>query len=240
MSDNLLAVTESQLHEPPPARFTRFTTDGALLTKSISLEDGRLKKVACAQPRSATAELCEVHGLEELATVLHGLQQTQALVYGVMVGRTTAHVVTDARRRGLSNAISRTRQLFQFAAQPGVMMFDHDGMQEGRSIDPDELHALLIAAIPPLANVRMLWRPSVSSGILGPDGTPLTGVVGQRFYLLVEDASLIPQAGEAVSDLLWAAGHGWIDVGKAGQKLQRSPVDKSVWQNASTSPQHRC
>lgn len=213
-----------------PVRFTRFTTSGALLTKAISLEGGTLKKVACAQPSSSAAETCEIHTLEDFAHVLDELRPTQALVYGVMNGRKKAHVVTDARRTCRPGSIARTRQFFQFAAQPGVMMFDHDGMQGKRSIDPAELHSLLVGAIPVLGEVRMLWRPSVSSCILGPGGEQLTGVVGQRLYLLCEDASLIPEAGAAISELLWAAGHGWIEVGKAGQKLKRSPVDHSVWQ----------
>lgn len=158
------------------------------------------------------------------------MQETQAHVYGVMLGRKEAQVVTEVRRAQQPNAISRTRQFFQFAAQPGIMMFDHDGMEDGRPIAPTELHNRLVRAVPPLANVRMLWRPSASSGIVGPDGAMLTELVGQRFYLLVEDASLIPQAGEAICDLLWAAHEGWIAVGKAGQRMERGLVDKMVWQ----------
>lgn len=214
---------------PLPA-FTLLTSDSDFLTKSISLVDGKLNKVACAQPRSANAQTHVVAGLVDFAGFLDSLEPTQALVYGVMIGRTEARIVTESKRPKHPNVISRTRQFFQFAPQPGVMMFDHDGMEGGRAIAPEELHEMLIAAVPALASVQMLWRPSASSGVVGPDGRPMTQLIGQRFYVLVDDASLIPEAGKAIWDLLWAAREGWVGIGKAGQKLQRAPVDKSVWQ----------
>lgn len=140
----------------PPVRFTRLTTDGGLLAKSISLKQGKLKKISCAQPRSAEAETCEATNLKEFAALLDDLLSTQDLVYGVMARRQTAPVITDAQRSKHPDSIARKRQFFEFAAQPGVMMFDHDRMQDKRSIAPEELHVLLVAAIPPLAGVRML------------------------------------------------------------------------------------
>lgn len=223
-------VATSPDNNVPLPVFTLLTSDADFLTKSISLVDGKLHKVACAQPRTATAQTRVVADLPEFGKFLDSLDPTQAVLFGVMVGRTEARVVTEAKRHKHRNAISRTRQFFQFAPQPGVMMFDHDGMEGGRAIAPQELYERLIAAVPALAGVQILWRPSASSGIVGPDGAPLTEVIGQRFYVFVQDASLIPDAGKAIWDLLWAAREGWVVIGKAGQKLQRSLVDKSVWQ----------
>jgi hypothetical protein len=76
----------------------------------------------------------------------------------------------------------------------------------------------------------MLWRISASSGICAPDGRELTGIRGQRLYIPVTDASHIPLAGEALAALLWAAGHGYALVGKAGQVLLRTLIDASIWE----------
>jgi len=52
-----------------------------------------------------------------------------------------------------------------------------------------------------------------------------------RLYIPVKDASLIPEAGKALADLLWVQpDDGWVDIGVAGQALMRCLVDTSVWQ----------
>lgn len=90
----------------------------------------------------------------------------------------------------------------------------------------DQLHR----AVPVLRTAPMLWRPSASAFIHGSDGTALTGATAARIYLPVADASLIPAAGAALVDLLWAAGLGRVEIGAAGQALMRTLVDGSVWQ----------
>lgn len=68
----------------------------------------------------------------------------------------------------------------------------------------------------------MLGRPSASSGCQRPDGTQLTALDRHRLYVPVLDASLIPEAGKALNDLMWAsAGNGWVNIGAAGQALMR-------------------
>jgi len=77
----------------------------------------------------------------------------------------------------------------------------------------------------------MLSRPSASAGCLQPNGHVLTPLDRHRIYVPVNDASLIPEAGKALGDLLWVtAGDGWVDIGAAGQALMRCLVDTSVWQ----------
>ena len=90
---------------------------------------------------------------------------------------------------------------------------------------------LIRAAAPGLADVAMLWWPSASSHICDAEtGQDLTGLRGQRMYLLVREAGDIPRAGAALVDRFWAAGHGRIIVSAAGAALERCPVDGSVWQ----------
>ena len=210
--------------------FTRFTTDGDYLTKSFSFVNGKLVKEAHATLRSATAETVTALGLREFAECLDSLSPTQAVAFGVMFGRSKARVVVESKRKRTKGAVARTRQFFQFAPSPGILMFDHDGTQDGKPIAPEELRDRLIAAVPVLEHTPMLWRPSASSGLIGPDGQPISGACGQRLYVAVADASLIGDAGKAIWDLLWAAGEGFAVVGSAGQKLMRSIIDPTVWQ----------
>ncbi|HSG58351.1 MAG TPA: hypothetical protein VLA06_02385, partial [Woeseiaceae bacterium] len=73
--------------------------------------------------------------------------------------------------------------------------------------------------------------PSASSHIHDrATGDDLTGLRGQRLYMLVAEAGDIPRAGAALVDRLWAAGLGRIVASAAGSALERCPVDASVWQ----------
>jgi len=54
--------------------------------------------------------------------------------------------------------------------------------------------------------------------------------MGQRIYVLVQDAADIPRAGKALVARLWLAGHGNIEISASGAMLERTLVDASVWQ----------
>lgn len=126
-------------------------------------------------------------------------------------------------------ATTRTRDRFTWPAGPGIMMLDHD--PDGAGLSREELVALIREAAPGLADTAMLWWPSASSHICDAGtGEDLTGLRGQRLYLMVRDAHDIPRAGAALVNRLWTAGHGWIVPSAAGLTLERSAVDTCVWQ----------
>jgi hypothetical protein len=207
----------------------------SVLTKSIELrEDGTLAKTPAAQMTDGIARTVVVADLAEFAATLDALTSAQAVGYGVAPAHDYARVVTDAAWNALDDAakrevIARTRRFLQFAPRPGVMMLDHDGHPDGE-IHPERLHAMIVEAVPALADAQMLWRASAGSCIVGTDGRMLSGLGGQRLYVAVRDASLIPRAGEALVSRLEAAGHAWVKVSRAGATLQRTLVDASVWQ----------
>ncbi len=199
----------------------------AILTKTFCLSDtGSLLKTSVAHLTDGTAELVSVGDLTEFSALLDDLPARAALVYGTAEGHPTARIVSEDRRAKAPEAITRTRRYFGFRRGPGIMMFDCDHGE----LAPRELIATLRTAAPCLAAAPMLWRASASSGIRGPDGRELTGLTGQRVYIPVTDAGQIPEAGAALVCLLWASGHGRIAIGKAGQALERTLVDASVWQ----------
>ena len=211
-------------------KFTVITsTKPAVLSKRFALEDGKLRKSASANLSAGHAKLTECHDLKEFDALLRGLTSAQALVFGVAPEHPDAVVgVADNLSAG---EIARTEKFFKFANAPGIMMLDHDGTQDGTPLTPEELREALVTAVPELSDAGMLWRVSASSGIVnGVTGEVLTGQKGQRMYIAVQDASLIPAAGKALVARLWAAGFGHIEVGKAGQALKRTVVDDCVWQ----------
>ncbi len=210
--------------------FTLFTaTVPARLTKVLSLgADGTLSKESAANMLRGSASRASVRGLQELADLLDGLAPNQAAGWGVGE-RARAEVVPEREASETPGAISRTRRHFAYPAGPGVLMLDHDGAPDG-ALNADTFRQRLIEACPALATAPMLWRPSCSAGVWSSDGRELSALTRHRLYIPVRDASRIPEAGRALVQLLWAAGHGWMEVGRAGQALERTLVDASVWQ----------
>jgi hypothetical protein len=215
---------------PSALPFTIFTASvPARLTKVLSLDaSGTLYKESAANMLRGTAERASVCGLQALADLLEGLAPNQAASWGVCE-RPRADVVPEREASETPGAVSRTRRHFAYPAGPGVLMLDHDGAPDG-ALDADTFRQRLIEACPALADAPMLWRPSCSAGVWTPDGRELSALTRHRLYIPVRDASRIPEAGRALVQLLWAAGHGWMEVGRAGQALERTLVDASVWQ----------
>lgn len=224
-SENLTASTT-------PLAFTVITgTVPTRLTKVIGLNpDGSMRKETAASLSQGTAQRVEVHGLEALRDHLDGLTSAQAVAWGVTradQATLCTNADTEAQQQG---AIARTRDNFEFRRAPGLMMQDHDGLPNG-ALSLDQFRTRLLTAAPALTNAPMLGRPSASAGCQRPDGTALTPLDRHRVYIPVLDASLIPKAGKALDDLLWATpGEGWIAISKSGQALLRTLVDASVWQ----------
>ena len=108
------------------------------------------------------------------------------------------------------------------------MMLDYDPHGE-EVLGRDEIIKTIRKAVPGLVNASMLWWPSSSSYIFNGD-KDLTGLRGQRVYILVKNAADIPRAGAAIVEYFWAAGLGYIEISKSGSLLERCPVDSTVWQ----------
>jgi len=215
----------------PALQLTVFTaTVPARLTKLLSLKsDGTLVKESAANMMRGSAERIAVHGLQELADLLESLNPAQATSWGVC-DRPRVAIVPEREVAETPEAVSRTRRHFAYPSGPGVLMLDHDGAPDG-DLDADTFRARLVEACPALADAPMLWRPSCSAGVRATaDGRELSPLARHRLYIPVRDASRIPEAGRALVQLLWAAGHGWFEVGRAGQALERSLIDASVWQ----------
>ncbi len=198
-----LPATDSQTASITPLAFTVITgIVPTRLTKVIGLNpDGTIRKETAANLSQGTAQRVVVHGLEGLRDHLDGLTSAQAVTWGV-TRADQSNLCTNADRGAQQHgAIARTRDNFEFRRAPGLMMLDHDGLPNG-SLSLDQFRARLLTAAPALTNAPMLGRPSASAGCQRPDGTALTPPDRHRIYIPVADASLIPEAGKALDDLL--------------------------------------
>ncbi len=215
-----------------PLVFTEITGQSPnRLTKIIGLKaDGTLRKETTANLYKGFAKRVLVNGLDELRSHLDALVSANAVSWGITRAVETDLCIQSDEDAIAAGAVARTRDNFSFPQGPGIMMLDHDGVPNGSLLCKQFRDRLMIAA-PILALAPMLWRPSASAGCLHPNGQPLTAVDRHRLYIPVQDTSLIPEAGKALTDLLWATpGDGWVDIGAAGQALMRCLVDTNVFQ----------
>jgi hypothetical protein len=204
------------------------------LTKEFSIQNGELKKSAGGVLVEGSAQVQEFNGLDGFKDLLNGLDTNQALIYGQPKGRTSTKIMSEKKwvETGKPNgAIPRKAEYFEWGSGLGIMMLDYDPNPEATSMDREELVAAIGEASPGLTNVATLWWPSASSHIVNKEtGEDLTGLRGQRLYFQVSDARDIPRAGKALVEILWAHGHGYIEISKSGAFLERTPVDSSVFQ----------
>jgi hypothetical protein len=188
-----------------PLVFTEITgTVPTRLTKIIGVNpDGTLRKETAAHLSQGTTKRVKVNGLNGLRNRLDGLNSANAVTWGVTRDADTTLCTqgdTGAQEQG---AIARTRDNYAFAHGPGILMLDHDGLPNG-SLTLDQFRDRTLVAAPALTHAPMLGRPSASAGCLLPNGQVLTPLERHRLYIPVKDASLIPEAGKALTDLLWA------------------------------------
>lgn len=200
--------------------------------KTFSLNaDGDLMKRSAAQISEGEARRVEVAGLAGLLQLIKGLRSNEALTYGVPEVEHARLVTKKAKKLNGSRAICRDREHFRFAkGLPGIWMLDHDPRPGSHvRLSARELDAAIVGVMPELASAARVWRPSSSAFLYTSEGRELIGVGGWRGYVIVDDAAAIPALGAELYQRLWKAEHGYVLPGKAGQLLDRSLVDASVW-----------
>lgn len=226
--------------EKPASALARFTvitaTEPSNLTKRFSLNaDGSLHKEGGGVLYRGNASVKEVESLADFAELLQSLTPAQALTYGVpQVDEIDLTTKADWEHRGRpETVIPRTNDTFDWPPGTGIMMLDYDPDTVAGVLSRDELVAALRAAVPGLLDAEMLWWTSASSHIVNSTtGEDLTGLRGQRLYLMAQNARDIPRAGKAMAERLWLSGHGYIKISGAGGMLQRTLVDTAVWQSS--------
>jgi hypothetical protein len=210
------------------------------LTKKICLVDGKVVSDGspCRMGRGR-AQRVRLAGLEDLPALIERLGSDQAPALGALRAG-LADEVEIATKKELANvprdgAIARTAANIRYVeGRPALGLFDFDtkGM-------PSEIAAkieshggfwkALVFVLPPLGMAGYVIRRSTSSGLSNVDtGETYPGSSGLHVYIEEVDGGDTERFLKTLHDRCWLAGLGWHLIGKAGQLLDRSIIDRSV------------
>ena len=196
---------------------------------------------ACVMTRGTAARARVT--LEGLAKLITGMDTCKAIALGRLRGDLPdqVSVVTKAELQQLNgavvpnNIVARTADFIVYQpGEPGLMLgdFDRKGMPEDVRKRIDEaggLLATLKAVLPELASVGALLRSSTSSCLYRQDtGERFQGSGGAHYYVSVVDASDAERALRVLHDKCVLAGYGWMMIGRGGDLLRRSIIDRMV------------
>jgi len=203
------------------------------LTKKWRIDaDGNAKKEGAGQMAKGDVEVIGIPNPVAMAGQLKRLQCNQALIFGIPPVHFAPVVSTENLSCAAPGTIARTKDTFRWSSGAGWLMLDGDPLPGQEPLSRDEWLGILYKCSPALRDAPCVWCVSSSSMIFNADtDEKITGIRGQRLYVLVADARDIPRAGSALADRLWLAGHGHYIVSKSGQTLARCPIDTSVWQS---------
>jgi Protein of unknown function (DUF3631) len=224
-----------------PVEITEFSKDNGPLTKRIHrTPDGSISNDS-SQCRMSSGFACRapfaLNPVRELATLITDMPPNGAIALGALRDGLPELVKVVAKQSLDKNpgAVARSAENIVYAARPGFVLLDHDtkGM-------PDAVAERLLAiggfakavesVCPALAAAGSVIRRSTSCGIYDlKTGQRFAGSNGVHLYLLVKDASDARRFLYTLHDRLWLAGLGWILPGRAGQELNRSIIDKSIF-----------
>jgi|SRR5271166_5837264 len=130
--------------------------------------------------------------------------------------------------------VTRTAENFTYrGGRPGLILHDYDvkGMPaavKARIEAQGGFIGALAAVCPGLAAAGYIRRRSTSANVVNGETGETYPSSGEHVYLLVQDGSDARRVLYALHDRAWLCGLGWHLVGKAGQLLERSIIDRMV------------
>jgi hypothetical protein len=175
--------------------------------------------------------------LQGFADQIAACEQNQAVALGSLRSDLVDHVkiLTKSQLNASTppEVIARTSEFISYqAGKPALLLIDVDvkGMPstvKDRIRDLGGIWPALISVLPEIATAAHVRRRSTTTGLSRSDtGARLAGSNGLRAYILVEDGVDIERT---LHQRCWLAGLGWMMIGRAGQFLSRSLVDRSVY-----------
>ena len=226
-----------------PIEFTVFSKIGGPLTKRITLTtDGKITSdgSACTMARGRAKRL-RIGGVDELATLIEGLNSNQAIALGALRDELPdeVNIVTKAALK--KNAVHDNRTVARTGdnlayrpARSALVLFDYDVKGMPRAVAQSlatsgGFWAALKSILPPLAYTARLIRLSTSAGLSRTDtGEIFPGSGGLHGYVAIADGTDAVRFLTTLHARCWLAGFGWMVVGRAGQLLERSIIDRMV------------
>lgn len=203
---------KAQLRDTTRAAVTVFSSDSGLMTKTLSVVDGKLKKVNGGDMAKGLAVVRYIDTPAELVDLIVGLDSNQAIGMGLAANE---REVIGTKAGG---GFARTKENFAFNQGPGWMTLDLDTRPGVGAMGRQVFYERYLTGAP------CVWNPSSSSFVDG-----FTELGGQHWFIRVQDASDIPRAGKMMYERSWLDGHGWWLVSKSGALLDRSLIDGSVF-----------
>lgn len=215
-----------------PIRFTKLRADEPI-SKRIRLDaqgmlskDSTAMRLTCATLERVTVSARQLHRL------LGEVKPAECHVYGIPKSHAASTILARSLYHAAgqpSDATTRTNDAFEWPDGPAVMMLDYDAADE--ALSREHLLEALYEVCPQLNEAAHVWGASTSSCITNTKTKrPVSGVEGQRVYIVVHNGNDIPRAARALHQRLWIAGYGHIKVSKSGQLLERSLIDRAVFQ----------
>lgn len=218
-----------------------FTKSDGPLTKKISLDaSGNLMSDGSASVMErGQAHRAWFPNLQAFADALVKLRSDQAIALGALRRDlpVKVRVTTKARLDGHNtvNLIARTADAIMYRpGQPGLALLDFDckGMSPAvadKISSAGDVWRALVSVIPDLLSVAHVIRSSTSTGLFRTDtGERFQGSGGQHIYVQVKDGGDVDRFLRTLHDRCWLAGFGWCIVGRSGQLLERSVIDRMV------------
>ena len=218
---------------------TVFTKADGILSKRIWLSpEGRVQSDGSdCKMWEGTAKRAKANTAAELAEIIGTCTSRQALALGYPGDGVPddVRVVTKAKLNQNPNAIARTREFISYRkGVPAWVLLDYDT----KGIPPEitasireagGLWALLCVLVPGLAVAAHVIRASTSAGLYNTEtNEEIPGSDGLHIYIKIADGADAHRFLHNLHDRLWLNSFGWYLIGKAGQLLERSPIDCAV------------
>ena len=223
---------------------TVLSKTGGPLTKVITLTpDGRVHSDGSTCIMSTGMAHRRHMTLEAFGQLIARLEHNQAIALGQL-----RHDLPDAVRivtkaqippNHPPDVVARSQEHICYETNvPALVLIDVDvkGMPPAVRQRVDELGGLyeaIVSVLPELAQTGHVIRSSTSSCLYRTDtGAAVPGSEGAHVFVLATDGSDAERFLRTLHDRLTIAGFGWMTVGRGGQVLRRSLVDRSVYDGA--------
>ena len=173
----------------------------------------------------------------EFAELIQNCCSGQAFALGSLKsGLPNPSTITIKRKKeDHPGAITRSREFIDYPpASPAWALIDFDmkGMPANVTAIVDANGGpwgAILSVAQGLARASRVSRISTSAGIFHTiTGEPFQNSGGAHHYIMVKDGADVERFLRTLHDLCWLHGLGWHVIGKAGQLLERSLVDRMV------------
>ena len=220
-----------------PIELTVFTKSRGLLTKSIELAaDGTLvSDPSECKMWEGTATRIRIDSLDELAALVGGLSQKQAISLGALRSDLPGMVEIATKKVAERNPkyVARVHNNLVYNG-PAYALLDFDSKAMSGAVAAElgrvgGFWPALVSVLPALESIARVIRSSTSSELSRSDtGEAVRGSDGVHVYLAIKDGTDAVRFLETLHARCWLAGFGWGWINRGGAFMERSIVDRMV------------